>query len=365
MSPPWGGINYKNSDIYSIKESMTPDISEIIKVCLRISKYIMFYVPRTLMLEELFEIISKINGKKRLFFDIHIIKSANKIKVLLIIFGYDIDSKIGEKEIDEYLRYIYGPKLTDIYIKLLSAIAKIIGNYRFLENEINFRKSCEESEESEESEKSIENNNYNVGKELLDYFFKSVFTPQEKIRFKSLNVFAQFKSMNKNKSKKNNKNKNKNKENGKKDINNKNKDNKDNINISTDLSNINNDINNDKKEIDYINKYTIMYTGDNNENYLRLKESIKNDEDEKSNDNDLKFSPMPTKKYILGEISEPDEKINLSNSPSPTISTSPSSSMLISNNKNCIMSLPYKDKLLQEELTFTSCHEINLNYIPK
>ena len=185
---------------------MTPDISEIIKVCLRISKYIMFYVPRTLMLEELFEIISKINGKSRLFFDIHILKSANKIKVLLIIFGYDIDSKIGEKEIDEYLKYIYGPKLSDIYIKLLSAIAKMIGNYRFLENEINFRKNCEESEESEESEKSEkshENNNYNIGKELLDYFCKTVFTPHEKIKFKSLNIYSQFKSINnKNKSKK-------------------------------------------------------------------------------------------------------------------------------------------------------------------
>ena len=32
LSPPWGGINYKNSDVYSIKASMTPDISEIIKV---------------------------------------------------------------------------------------------------------------------------------------------------------------------------------------------------------------------------------------------------------------------------------------------------------------------------------------------
>ena len=338
---------------------MTPDISEIIKVCLRISKYIMFYVPRTLMLEELFEIISKINGKNRLFFDIHILKSANKIKVLLIIFGYDIDSKIGEKEIDEYLKYIYGPKLSDIYIKLFSTIAKMIGNYRFLENEINFRKSCEESEESENS---IENSNYNIGKELLNYFLNSVFTQQEKIKFKSLNIYSQFKSLNnKNKTKKNNKNKIK--ENDKKHINNKN--NKDNINILKDLSNINNDINNEKKQPDFINKYTIIYTGDNNENYLRLKENIKNDEDEKFNDNDLKFSPKPTKKYNLGEISETDEKINLSNSPSPTISTSPSSSMLISNNKNCIMSLPNKDKILQEELAFTSCHEINLNYIPK
>lgn len=53
--PPWGGISYKNSDIYSIKESMKPDISEIIKVSLRIVKYIQFYVPRTLQLEELLE----------------------------------------------------------------------------------------------------------------------------------------------------------------------------------------------------------------------------------------------------------------------------------------------------------------------
>ena len=91
--------------IYSIKESMTPDITEIIKVSLKIVKYIMFYVPRTLRLEELFEIIFSITKKERLFFDIHILKSANKIKALLIIFGYDINQKIKEKDIGEYLKY--------------------------------------------------------------------------------------------------------------------------------------------------------------------------------------------------------------------------------------------------------------------
>ena len=94
LSPPWGGVAYKKSDIYSIKESMNPDISEIIRVSLKIVKYIMFYVPRTLMLDELFGIISEINGNERLFFDIHILKSANKIKALLIIFGYDINKKV-------------------------------------------------------------------------------------------------------------------------------------------------------------------------------------------------------------------------------------------------------------------------------
>ena len=68
LSPPWGGIQYKNSEVYSIKNLMTPSIYDIIKMCLKISKYIMFYVPRTLLLEELFNIIYDITGNDRLFF---------------------------------------------------------------------------------------------------------------------------------------------------------------------------------------------------------------------------------------------------------------------------------------------------------
>ena len=314
---------------------MTPDISEIIKVCLRITKYIMFYVPRTLMLEELFEIISKINGKNRLFFDIHILKSANKIKALLIIFGYDIDKKVGEKEIDEYLKFIYGSKLTEKYINIISAIAKIIRNYRFFENEINFRKSMDK----------YLNDNCNIGKELYNYFLDSVLTEQEKLRLKSLKVYSQFKSSNKSKkSYKNNVN-----------------------NINT--NDINNLINDEVNQTDYnfINKYTIFYTGDNNENYLKLKKSNKNIEDEKlffHNEKGL-ISPKSKKTFNLGELSEHehDEKNNLSNSPCPTISTSPSSSIIGSNNKNNILSFMNKDLKLQEELY--SCHEINLNYISK
>ncbi len=291
------------------------------------------------MLEELFEIITKINGKNRLFFDIHILKSANKIKALLIIFGYDIDKNIGEKEIDEYLKYIYGNKLSDIYIKIFSAIAKIIGNYRFFENEINFRKNRNESLES----------NNNIGKELLNYFFNLVFTAQEKIKLKSLKIYSEFKSMHNNKSKNNKKNE-------KNDINN--------INIIKKENDINNDINNENQS-DFINKNSLTYTGDNNDNYLKLKENNKIIEDENFNDNDFKFSPKKANNINFGEISELDEKNNLSNSPTPTISTSPSSSKITSNNKNCILSLLNKDKLLIEESAFTSCHEINLNYIPK
>jgi hypothetical protein len=75
---------------------MTPNIYDIVRVSLNIAKNIIFYVPRTLLLDELFEILSSIlNEDKsgrgdRIFFDVHILKSAKKIKALMIIFGHDI-----------------------------------------------------------------------------------------------------------------------------------------------------------------------------------------------------------------------------------------------------------------------------------
>jgi len=75
---------------------MTPNIYDIIKVSLNISKNIIFYLPRTLLIDELFEILSTIlnlqnsGSGDRIFFDVHVLKSAKKIKALMIIFGHDI-----------------------------------------------------------------------------------------------------------------------------------------------------------------------------------------------------------------------------------------------------------------------------------
>jgi trimethylguanosine synthase len=96
LSPPWGGIKYKDSDVYSIKELMTPNIYDIIKTSLNIAKNIIFYLPRTLILDELFNILSSILNDQtpgsgdRIYFDVHVLKSAKKTKALLIIFGHDI-----------------------------------------------------------------------------------------------------------------------------------------------------------------------------------------------------------------------------------------------------------------------------------
>ena len=349
LSPPWGGRSYKNSDIYSIKDSMTPDISEIIKVSLRIVKYIMFYVPRTLMLEELFGIISEIKGANRLFFDIHILRSANKIKALLIIFGYDIDKKICEKEIDEYLKYIYESfNISEINIKIISAIAKIIGNFRFLENEINFRKNLNEEYENENLDE-----NFNVGKELFNYFFKSVLTDQEKIKLKSLKIYSQFKLLN-NQSKLNKKN---------------NKDNKNNkINIIEKENEKNdsyiNNLSNNENSYNFIDKYTITYTGDNNKTYLTMKETEKKEEEKMifQKNKNSKLSPKVKKKINFRELFTNEKNIILSNSSTPTVSTSPSS-IITSNNNTSIMSVSGKKVKNQSEWILTSCKEINLSFI--
>ena len=329
---------------------MNPDISEIIKVCLKIVKYIMFYVPRTLMLEELFGIISEIKGSKRLFFDIHILKSANKIKALLIIFGCDIDKKIKEKEIDEYLEYIYENfHLNEIYIKIFSAIAKIIGNYRFFENEINFRRNLYEEYNSFDE-------NFNIGKELFNYFFKLVLTDQEKIKVKSLKIYSQFKLMN-NKSKKNNNNNiNKNKDKFK------NEEEKNAINNNININAINSGI---EKNYNFIDKYTITYTGDNNEIYIKMKNIDKNMEEEKVKVQKYKYSklsPKVKKKMNLKELFDNDKKIILSNSSTPTVSSSPSS-IITSNNRNSEISISEKKDKNQSDWNLILCKEISLCFI--
>jgi len=53
LSPPWGGTEYKNSEVYSIKKFMYPDITEIVRVSLNVADNNIFFLPRNLDLDEL------------------------------------------------------------------------------------------------------------------------------------------------------------------------------------------------------------------------------------------------------------------------------------------------------------------------
>ena len=43
LSPPWGGTDYKNFEVYSIKKFMSPDITDIIRVSLNVADNILFF----------------------------------------------------------------------------------------------------------------------------------------------------------------------------------------------------------------------------------------------------------------------------------------------------------------------------------
>jgi hypothetical protein len=81
---------------------MTPNIYDIIRTSLLIAPKIIFFLPRTLDIYELCEIIESILKERQIdistiYFDIHVLKSASKIKALMIIFG------INQQEVFYYL----------------------------------------------------------------------------------------------------------------------------------------------------------------------------------------------------------------------------------------------------------------------
>ena len=103
LSPPWGGMDYKNSDYYSLKEWVYPDIEKILETSLNISDNIILFLPKNIEIEELmilifqtFEKLKISKGKEfdsTLFCDIQVLISANKTKALLILIG-DLFNKV-------------------------------------------------------------------------------------------------------------------------------------------------------------------------------------------------------------------------------------------------------------------------------
>lgn len=68
---------------------VTPDIEKITSQSLKVGKYLMFYIPRSIDIEELFDIIYEVTGSPFIFLDVYILESANKIKAILLIYGHE------------------------------------------------------------------------------------------------------------------------------------------------------------------------------------------------------------------------------------------------------------------------------------
>ena len=137
LSPPWGGVDYKNDNNFLLKNWINPDIEEIIKHSLELSKNLIFYLPRCTKINELIEYIYKYdksfidNNEKTIYLDIQYLCSAEKIKVILILYGEDFNN-IKVKDIRKYFIDTYKIKGNNRQVKIIISIAKILGGNKFL-----------------------------------------------------------------------------------------------------------------------------------------------------------------------------------------------------------------------------------------
>ncbi len=124
---------------------MHPDITEIVRVSLNVADNILFFLPRNLDLDELFDICSTVKNEikegsgKNIFFDIRIIKSNGRIKSPLIIFGHHIKDYFNEQKLEKFLIKQKYENINEIYINKIFDKIKKIGCYLFFREEYIFR----------------------------------------------------------------------------------------------------------------------------------------------------------------------------------------------------------------------------------
>ena len=134
LSPPWGGMEYKEDSEYDIEKMMTPDINEIVAKCSTIANNLIFFLPRTTKINQIFKILETHYGLNETFLDVQILNSANKIKAVMIIFGKKVNtSELEISDMEKYVRKF--PDATFNSAVTLELLLKIVGITEFLRKE--------------------------------------------------------------------------------------------------------------------------------------------------------------------------------------------------------------------------------------
>ena len=184
LSPPWGGPEYKNETIYSLKKWITPDIDKIIQKSFKISQNIILYLPRNTDLEELADIIYKYDKNNieslsnTILLDTRFLNSASKIKGILVLYGPKFNS-VKVKIIKQYLiNSIFkknSNKINQNKIKKQLNILKVIGYSDYIRNLVEFKKIKKDF-------------SGNIFLENLEkYFVENVMDENEKIDYENMN----------------------------------------------------------------------------------------------------------------------------------------------------------------------------------
>ena len=184
LSPPWGGPEYKNEEIYSLKKWITPDIEKIIEKSFKISKNIMIYLPRNTDLEELANIIYKYDKddieslSNTILFDVKYLNSASKVKAILVSYGPKFNTvkvKLVKKYIVNSIFQKYSNNINLNKMKKQLNILKIIGYSEYLKNFVIYK----------ERKKDFSGNI--LLENLENFFVENIMDEKEKKQYESMN----------------------------------------------------------------------------------------------------------------------------------------------------------------------------------
>ena len=112
---------------------VTPDIGQIVKQSLRIGKVLMFYLARSIDINELFDIIYEETKEEFIYLDTYILESANKTKAILALYGSPADLLDLKDDIGNFISLISQKE-----IKLIEDLEKSELKKNKLEEELDY-----------------------------------------------------------------------------------------------------------------------------------------------------------------------------------------------------------------------------------
>lgn len=91
---------------------VTPDIHQIIEKSLSVGRNLMFYLPRSIDIKELFDIIHDVVKQDIIFLDTYVLESANKIKAILLIYG--VEPTISKLDMQNFINLMLNKESSQI-----------------------------------------------------------------------------------------------------------------------------------------------------------------------------------------------------------------------------------------------------------
>ena len=175
LSPPWGGPEYKNDKIYSLKKWMNPNVEKIIEKSLSFSRNLIFYLPRNTDLIELANLLNKYDKENiqslnnTILLDVKYLNSASKIKAILILYGPKFNLIKVKLVRQSLINSVFkkNNKANEYKVKKQINILKVIGYSKYIKNFIDYKRS----------KKDISGN---IFLEMLEkYFIKNIMDEEE------------------------------------------------------------------------------------------------------------------------------------------------------------------------------------------